>query len=109
VRRRRPNGKSPRTPRAEGGQRLTHEDQTLIFQTGQVEFPTATLVPHDPTAHAHALVGEFVRWLAAKWAWLRPRTVPVMFAALGLLAVLESADYLRHVKAAPPHYLQLTK
>ena len=24
-------------------------------------------------------------------------------------AVLESADYLRHVKAAPPHYLQLTK
>jgi hypothetical protein len=106
VRRRRAK---PRTSRAEASQRLTHDDQTVIFQTGPVEFPTATLVPHDPTAHAHALVGEFVRWLAAKWAWLRPRTVPVMFAALGLLAVLESADYLRHVKTAPPHYLQLTK
>jgi hypothetical protein len=89
--------------------RVAHDDQTVIFQTGPVEFPTATLVPHDPTAHAHAMVGELARWLAAKWAWLRPRTVPVMFAALGLLAVLESADYLRHVKAAPPHYVQLTK
>ena len=103
VRRRRTK---PRTPRT---QRVTHDDQTVLFQTGPVEFPTAMLVPHDRNAHAHAMVGGLARWFAAKWAWLRPRTVPVMFAALGLLAVLESADYLRHVKAAPPHYVQLTK
>jgi hypothetical protein len=106
VRRRRSKPRPPRTGHAPG---VSYDDQTVIFQTGPVEFPTAMLVPHDPTAHAHALVGELARWLAAKWAWLRPRTVPVMFAALGLLAVLESADYLRHVKAAPPHYVQLTK
>jgi hypothetical protein len=106
VRRRRAKPRPPRTDRAPGG---SNDDQTVIFQTGPAELPTATLLPHDPTAHAHALVGELARWFLAKWAWLRPRTVPVMFAALGLLAVLESADYLRHVKAAPPHYVQLTK
>jgi hypothetical protein len=105
VRRRRGKPRAPRGERAPG----THDDQTVIFQTGPVEFPTAILLPHDPTAHAHAFVGELARWISAKWAWLRPRTVPVMFAALGLLAMLESADYLRHVKAAPPHYSQLTK
>ena len=104
VRRRRTKPRSgPRTERARTA------DQTLIFQAGPFEFPTATLVPHDGGAHAQAIAGEFLRWLAMKWSWLRPRAVPVMVAALGLLAVLESADYLRHVKAAPPHYVQLTK
>lgn len=105
VRRRRTKPRGPRTERA----RTAHDEQTVIFQAGPVEFPTATLVPHDSAAHAHAIAGEFVRWLAAKWAWLRPRTVPVVVAALGLLAVLESADYLRHIKTTPPHYVQLTK
>ena len=104
VRRRRQKPRTPRTERAR-----SHDDQTVVFQAGPFEFPTATLVPHDGGAHAQAIAGEFFRWLAAKWSWLRPRTVPVMVAALGLLAVLESADYLRHVKAAPPHYVQLTK
>ncbi|HEY6039902.1 MAG TPA: hypothetical protein VIV58_36725 [Kofleriaceae bacterium] len=105
VRRRRTKPRGPRLERA----RTAHDEQTVIFQAGPVEFPTATLVPHDSAAHAHAIAGEFVRWLAAKWAWLRPRTVPVVVAALGLLAVLESADYLRHIKTTPPHYVQLTK
>ncbi|HET9991734.1 MAG TPA: hypothetical protein VFQ65_24565 [Kofleriaceae bacterium] len=85
------------------------DDQTVIFQSGPVEFPVATLRPHDPGSHVRALSGELARWLVAKWAWLRPRTVPVMVAALGLYAVLQSADYLRHVKAAPLHYAQITK
>ena len=49
------------------------------------------------------LAGDLARWLVTKWSWLRPRTVPVVVAALGLIAVLASADYLRHVKAAPLH------
>jgi hypothetical protein len=106
IRRRRTK---PRAPRKAGDGRLAHDDQTVIFQSGPVEFPIATLRPRDPGAHARALIGELVRWFAAKWAWLRPRTVPVMVAALGLYAVLQSADYLCHVKAIPPHYAQLTK
>jgi hypothetical protein len=81
-----------------------HDDQTVIFDHGPVEFPVATLRPHDPTSHARVLAGGLARWWITKWSWLRPRTVPVVVAALGLLAVLASADYLRHVKAVPPHY-----
>lgn len=104
IRRRRT--KKPSAPRSS---RTAYDDQTVIFQSGPVEFPVATLRPHDPGSHVRALSGELARWLTAKWAWLRPRTVPVMVAALGLLAVLESADYLRHVKAAPLHYAQIQK
>jgi len=106
VRRRRTKPRAPRHLSAPAG---WLDDQTVIFQAGPVEFPVATLRPHDPGSHARALAGGLVRWVAAKWAWLRPRTVPVMVAALGLYAVLQSADYLRHVKAVPPHYSQLTK
>lgn len=102
----RPRRSKPRGPRRE----RSRDDQTVMFQydTATV-FPVATLLPHAPAQHAHAVWGEMLRWLAAKWSWLRPRWVPVIVAALGLLAVLESADYLRHVKGTPPHYAQLTK
>jgi hypothetical protein len=30
------------------------------------------------------------------WRWLRPRTVPVVFAALGAVFVIASAEYLSH-------------
>ncbi|MEO8842553.1 MAG: hypothetical protein ABI591_15700 [Kofleriaceae bacterium] len=76
----------------------------MIFHTGPAEFPVATLVPHDSASFARVAAADLGRWFAAKWAWLRPRTVPVLVAALGFVAVLASANYLRHVKAAPPHY-----
>lgn len=91
----------PRGPRREA-----RDDTTVSFvHDVATEFPVATLRPHAPAQHAHAVAGEFVRWLAAKWSWFRPRTVPVVVAALGLIAVLASADYLRHVKGTPPHYV----
>ena len=102
----RPRRSKPRGPRRD---RL-RDDPTVMFQHDTAtEFPVATLRPHAPAQHAHAFMGELLRWLTTKWSWLRPRTVPVLVAALGLLAVLESADYLRHVKGTPPHYSQLTK
>ncbi|MFT3691652.1 MAG: hypothetical protein QM831_00840 [Kofleriaceae bacterium] len=78
----------------------------MIFHYGPAEFPTATLVPNDARSKASAGMTGFGRWLLGGWSWFRPRTVPVLVAALGLLAVLASADYLRHVKTAPPHYTQ---
>jgi len=103
VRRRRAK---PRARRAES----SHTDHTVIFHTGPTEFPIATVVPHDSASFARVATADLARWFTTKWTWLRPRTVPVLVAALGLVAVLASADYLRHVKVAPLHYAQtLTK
>jgi hypothetical protein len=81
-----------------------HHDQTVIFHTGPTEFPIATVVPHDSASFARAATADLGRWFVAKWSWFRPRAVPMLVAALGFLAVIASADYLRHVKAATPHY-----
>ncbi len=82
------------------------EDPNVIFYYGPVEFPTAMVVPNDSRSKFRAGMTGFGRWLLGGWSWFRPRTVPVMVAALGFLAVLASADYLRHVKTAPPHTSQ---
>lgn len=81
-----------------------HHDQTVIFHTGPTEFPVATVVPHDSASFARAATADLGRWFVAKWSWFRPRTVPMLVAALGFLAVIASADYLRHIKATTPHY-----
>ena len=96
-RRRRTKARAETKPRV-------HHDPTVIFHTGPSEFPVATVVPHDRASFARVATADLARWFVAKWSWFRPRTVPVLVAALGFLAVLASADYLRHVKAAPPHY-----
>jgi hypothetical protein len=79
-------------------------DDLVIFHSGPVEFPVATLRPRDPATRTRVLWVELGGWALARWQWLRPRTVPVLVAALSLVAVLASADALRHVKTAPPHY-----
>ncbi len=96
-RRRRQKRRAETTPRV-------HHDHTVIFHTGPAEFPVATIVPHDGASFARVASADLGRWFTAKWTWFRPRTVPVLVAALGFVAVLASADYLRHVKTAPPHY-----
>jgi len=63
---------------------------------GAAEFPVATARPREPRARLIALVGELERWLAARWQWLRPRSVPCAVAALGMIAVLAAANYLAH-------------
>ncbi len=79
----------------------THDDPTVVFQSGPVEFPIATLRSHDPRTQLRVML---VRFLASSWAWMRPRTVPFFVAALGLAAVIMSADYLHHVDVTPMHH-----
>ena len=43
------------------------------------EFPTAVMVPRRPVARAR---WELWRWTVAKWAWIKPRTVPLIVAAI---------------------------
>jgi len=74
-----------------------------LFDRGAAEFPVATARPREARARAIALAGALQRWLVARWQWLRPRTVPCAVAGLGMLAMIEAADYLTHIHedAAP--------
>jgi hypothetical protein len=78
--------------------------EPVLFDRGPAEFPLATIRPREPRARMVALAGGLQRWLAARWQWFRPRTVPVAVAALGMIAVLKSADYLANQHGEPaPH------
>ena len=71
-------------------------NEIVLFDYRQTEFPIATARPRQLRARAIALAASLQRWAADRWAWLRPRTVPCAVAALGMVAVLYSADYLAH-------------
>jgi hypothetical protein len=75
--------------------------ETVIFDRGPYELPIATVLPREPRARAIALTIALGRWMAAPWQWLRPRTVPVMVATIGMFWVLAAANYLAH-HADPP-------
>ncbi len=64
------------------------------------ELPVAT-VWRAPGARVGLAVGGIRRWLARRWQWFRPRTVPVFVALLGMLAVLQSVRYLAHPRQEP--------
>jgi hypothetical protein len=70
--------------------------EIVLFDHGPVEFPVATLRPREARARVIALLADLQHWLAARWAWFRPRTVPCAVAGLGMFAVIASADYLAH-------------
>lgn len=100
VRRRRSQPRARnQAPRAQPGC-----TELVLFDHGPTEFPVATIRPREPRARMIALVGALQRWLVARWQWLRPRTVPCAVAALGMFAMIESADYLTHAhEDATPH------
>ena len=70
----------------------------MLFDKGR-ELPVATLrrAPHSTFAR---MIGELQQWLAARWSWLRPRTLPVAVAIAGMFAVIGAVDYLRRAPAA---------
>jgi hypothetical protein len=71
--------------------------EIVLFDRGY-ELPKATLIAHAPLAHLRA-------WLLDRWTWLAPRMVPVVVAAIGMIFVLISADYLAHFHGDPNvHY-----
>lgn len=68
--------------------------EIVAFDRGPAEFPVATLRPRDASARMTALVGALEKWLAARWQWFRPRTVPCAVAGVGMMAVLAFSEYL---------------
>lgn len=88
--------RAPRAPtRDTGGVLLSHN----------YEFPTATLLAKQPPRDA--LWTGLRAWFAARWQWLRPRTIPVAVAIASMIAALAATsaltDYARQsrVEASP--------
>ncbi|MBX3160926.1 MAG: hypothetical protein KF773_33505 [Deltaproteobacteria bacterium] len=70
----------------------------MLFDQTPRELPVATVHTRGRAAVAAALQ----RWLAAKWTWLRPRSVPVLVAFVGMLAVVGSVNALTHFARKAP-------
>lgn len=68
----------------------------LLHHPGPYELPSATLHTRG------TLVGTFRRWLTAQWRWLRPRTIPVVVAFIGLCGVVAATNYLTNFTHADP-------
>ena len=82
---------------ASAPQRVHH--QAVIFDREPAELPVATLRPREASQRARVLVDHLRHWLAARWMWLRPRTVPVVAAAVGTLLVRARLDALHELDA----------
>jgi hypothetical protein len=93
--------RSPRAPKSRAVAALPAHNDLVLFDQGPSELPVATVVPHEMRSRALVWAGALRRWIAARWDWFRPRTVPVIAAVFGMLFVLASADYLAHVQGEP--------
>jgi hypothetical protein len=63
------------------------------------ELPVAT-VRRTSRTKVELVAEGLAQWFVARWKWLRPRTIPVTVAFLGMLAVIQSANYLANPPAA---------
>jgi len=57
----------------------------MLFDGPRAELPIATL---EPAVRGRRMRADFHRWRVARWAWLRPRIVPLLVACGGLFAIL---------------------
>ena len=73
--------------------RSPHTD-AMLFDQAPLELPVATVLPRPGLP---AAVAGLRRWLHMRWRWLRPRTVPVLVAFAGMIAVLASARGLSRI------------
>jgi hypothetical protein len=102
--RRRRSAISPRVTAAKPAAVADNED--MIFDQPPAELPVATLVPRDGKTRMRA---DFYAWVAAKWNWFKPRTVPMLVAAAGMFAVIGSANWLRNYARRAPERLVATQ
>ena len=65
----------------------------------KAELPVAT-VRRAPGSAVDSVTSDLRHWLAARWQWFRPRTIPVTVAFAGMLGVLHAVSYL---STPPPH------
>jgi hypothetical protein len=73
----------------------------MLFDGLPVELPTATLVPTATHDRHRAIGGRIRQWFDDRWAWIRPRTVPLIAAFAGMIAVLGTTKYLSTYACGP--------
>jgi hypothetical protein len=74
----------------------------MLFDGLPAELPTATLVPTAAHDRHRAIGGRIRQWFDDRWTWIRPRTVPLIAAFAGMIAVLGTTKYLS-IYACAPH------
>ena len=79
--------------------------EDMIFDQPPGELPIATVRPRASRARVKVLAGDLERWFGARWQWFRPRTVPVIAAFIGMLAVLGAGRYLSRLAQQRPDRL----
>ena len=77
-------------------------DEDMIFDQPPAELPVATMVPKD---RGTQLAADLRAWFAARWQWFKPRTIPMVVAFVGMLAVIGAATYLRNFARRAPDRL----
>ena len=75
----------------------------MLFDGLPAELPTATLRPTAAHDRHRAIGGRIRQWFDDRWTWIRPRTVPLIAAFAGMIAVLGTTKYLSTYACAPPH------
>jgi hypothetical protein len=75
----------------------------MLFDGFPAELPTATLLPSAAHDRHRAIGGRIRQWFDDRWTWIRPRTVPLIAAFAGMIAVLCSTKYLSTYACAPRH------
>ena len=92
--RRRPRRRTERS-RARDAARPPSE---LAFAGAPAELPIATVL----SSGSQVLAGDLQRWLVERWAWLRPRTIPLVVAGVAMVMMLGAMDHLTYAPAADP-------
>ena len=73
----------------------------MLFDGLPAELPTATLVPTAAHDRHRAIGGRIRQWFDDRWTWIRPRTVPLIAAFAGMIAVLGTTKYLSTYASGP--------
>jgi hypothetical protein len=77
-------------------------DEVMLFDQPPAELPVATMLPKD---RGTQFATELRAWFAARWQWFKPRTIPMIVAFVGMLAVIGAATYLRNFARQAPERL----
>lgn len=106
FRRRRRRGAPPRAAALRipaDGTALCCNTIDMLFDGLPAELPTATLVPTAAHDRHRAIGGRIRQWFDDRWTWIRPRTVPLIAAFAGMIAVLGTTKYLSSYACGPRH------